>query len=109
MQAYRWIADSRDEFTSERLAWVNDTMKLYRCHGIMNCTNCCPKGLDPAKAIVNLKAEVAETYNESWKTMVAGEIKKNVKRDSGSQFYIRNNVVLLRFPFFFCHYHSTVL
>jgi succinate dehydrogenase (ubiquinone) iron-sulfur subunit len=86
MQAYRWIADSRDEFTSERLAWVNDTMKLYRCHGIMNCTNCCPKGLDPAKAIVNLKAEVAETYNESWKTMVAGEIKKNVGRESGMMY-----------------------
>merc|ERR1719502_2568941 len=86
MQAYRWIADSRDEFTSERLAWVNDTMKLYRCHGIMNCTNCCPKGLDPAKAIVNLKAEVAETYNESWKSMVAGEIKKNVGRESGMMY-----------------------
>merc|ERR1712203_658092 len=43
MQAYRWIADSRDQYTEERLAWVNDTMKLYRCHGIMNCTNCCPK------------------------------------------------------------------
>jgi len=86
MQAYRWIADSRDEFTSERLAWVNDTMKLYRCHGIMNCTNCCPKGLDPAKAIVNLKAEVAETYNESWKSMVAGEIKKNVNRESGMMY-----------------------
>eukprot|EP00405_Crypthecodinium_cohnii_P048023 CAMPEP_0206582620 /NCGR_PEP_ID=MMETSP0325_2-20121206/34594_1 /ASSEMBLY_ACC=CAM_ASM_000347 /TAXON_ID=2866 /ORGANISM="Crypthecodinium cohnii, Strain Seligo" /LENGTH=263 /DNA_ID=CAMNT_0054089339 /DNA_START=74 /DNA_END=861 /DNA_ORIENTATION=- len=42
MQAYRWIADSRDQYTEERLAWVNDTMKLYRCHGIMNCTNCCP-------------------------------------------------------------------
>merc|ERR1719324_714429 len=86
MQAYRWIADSRDEYTSERLAWVNDTMKLYRCHGIMNCTNCCPKGLDPAKAIVNLKAEVAETYNESWKSMVAGEIKKNVDRESGMMY-----------------------
>merc|ERR1712071_245191 len=44
-QAYRWIADSRDEHTEERLAWVNDTMKLYRCHGIMNCTACCPKVL----------------------------------------------------------------
>jgi len=86
MQAYRWIADSRDEFTSERLAWVNDTMKLYRCHGIMNCTNCCPKGLDPAKAIVNLKAEVAETYDASWKAVVAGEIKKNINRESGMMY-----------------------
>jgi len=42
-QMYRWVADSRDEFTPERLAWVNDTMRLYRCHGIMNCTNCCPR------------------------------------------------------------------
>merc|ERR1719235_2185327 len=57
MQAYRWISDSRDQYTEERLAWVNDTMKLYRCHGIMNCTNCCPKGLDPAKIIVQLKKE----------------------------------------------------
>ncbi|KAF8819881.1 succinate dehydrogenase [ubiquinone] iron-sulfur protein [Cardiosporidium cionae] len=44
MQAFRWISDSRDEFTTERLALINDTMKLYRCHGIMNCSVCCPKG-----------------------------------------------------------------
>jgi len=86
MQSYRWIADSRDEYTAERLAWVNDTMKLYRCHGIMNCTNCCPKGLDPAKAIVNLKAQVEEEYQESWKSLVAGEIKKNVNRESGMMY-----------------------
>merc|ERR1719316_1950037 len=76
MQAYRWIADSRDQFTEERLAWVNDTMKL----------NCCPKGLDPAKAIVNLKAQVEEEYQESWKSLVAGEIKKNVNRESGMMY-----------------------
>jgi len=86
MQAYRWIADSRDQYTSERLAWVNDTMKLYRCHGIMNCTNCCPKGLDPAKAIVELKAQVAETYTDGWQKMVAGEVSKNAARESGMMY-----------------------
>jgi len=86
MQAYRWIADSRDQYTEERLAWVNDTMKLYRCHGIMNCTNCCPKGLDPAKAIVELKAQVAETYKDGWQKMVAGEVSKNAGRESGMMY-----------------------
>jgi len=86
MQAYRWVADSRDEFTEERLAWVNDTMKLYRCHGIMNCTSCCPKGLDPAKAIVNLKAQVEAEYKDSWKSMMANEIKKNATRESGMMY-----------------------
>jgi succinate dehydrogenase (ubiquinone) iron-sulfur subunit len=86
MQAYRWIADTRDEFTEERLAWVNDTMKLYRCHGIMNCTNCCPKGLDPAKAIVNLKAQIAESYKDGWTSMVAENVQKNVGRESGMMY-----------------------
>jgi succinate dehydrogenase (ubiquinone) iron-sulfur subunit len=86
MQAYRWIADSRDQFTEERLAWVNDTMKLYRCHGIMNCTNCCPKGLDPAKAIVHLKEEVAETYKDGWKSMMKEQISKNKDRESGMMY-----------------------
>jgi succinate dehydrogenase (ubiquinone) iron-sulfur subunit len=83
MQAYRWVADSRDQHTEERLAWVNDTMKLYRCHGIMNCTNCCPKGLDPAKAIVNLKAQVDETFKDTWKHTMVGEIKKGSAREAG--------------------------
>jgi len=86
MQAYRWIADSRDQYTDERLAWVNDTMKLYRCHGIMNCTNCCPKGLDPAKAIVELKAQIAEGYTDGWKHMMADEIGKNSGRESGLMY-----------------------
>ncbi|KNG78641.1 succinate dehydrogenase iron-sulfur subunit [Plasmodium falciparum IGH-CR14] len=64
MQAYRWIVDSRDEYTKERLMEVNDTMKLYRCHGIMNCTMCCPKGLDPAKAIKDMKNLVQENFSE---------------------------------------------
>merc|ERR1712226_1715443 len=86
MQAYRWIADSRDQFTEERLAWVNDTMKLYRCHGIMNCTNCCPKGLDPAKAIVHLKEEIAAGYQDGWQSMVANKIKENAGRESGMMY-----------------------
>ena len=60
MQAYRWIADSRDQFTNERLAWVNDTMKLYRCHGIMNCVSVCPKGLNPTRAIGHIRSMLLE-------------------------------------------------
>jgi len=61
LQAYRWIADSRDEKTQERLDDLNDSFKLYRCHTIMNCTNTCPKGLNPAKAIGSIKEMIAET------------------------------------------------
>ena len=56
LQAYRWISDSRDTATSERLAFVNDAFKLYRCKTIMNCSKVCPKGLNPAKAISKVKA-----------------------------------------------------
>ncbi|MDN5938449.1 MAG: succinate dehydrogenase iron-sulfur subunit [Salinisphaera sp.] len=55
LQAYRWLADSRDEATGERLDALEDPFKLYRCHTIMNCTNTCPKGLNPAKAIAETK------------------------------------------------------
>merc|ERR1719217_11640 len=55
LQAYRWISDSRDEFTRERIMSLDDNMKLYRCHTIMNCTRTCPKGLNPAKAIAKIK------------------------------------------------------
>jgi succinate dehydrogenase / fumarate reductase iron-sulfur subunit len=55
LQAYRWIVDSRDETTGERLDDLDDPFKLYRCHTIMNCTNTCPKGLNPAKAIAEIK------------------------------------------------------
>ncbi len=54
----RWIIDSRDDFTQERLDWVNDQNKLYRCHQIMNCATVCPKGLNPGKAIAKIKQEV---------------------------------------------------
>ena len=55
LQAHRWIADSRDEHTGERLDELEDPFRLYRCHTIMNCTNTCPKGLNPAKAIGEIK------------------------------------------------------
>ena len=55
LQAYRWIADSRDEYTGERLDDLEDPFRLYRCHTIMNCTKTCPKGLNPAKAIAEIK------------------------------------------------------
>ena len=55
LQAYRWIADSRDENTEQRLEELEDSFKLYRCHTIMNCTKTCPKGLNPAKAIGEIK------------------------------------------------------
>jgi succinate dehydrogenase / fumarate reductase, iron-sulfur subunit len=55
LQAYRWLVDSRDEATDERLTQLDDAFKLYRCHTIMNCTDTCPKGLNPAKAIAETK------------------------------------------------------
>jgi len=55
LQAWRWIADSRDEMTGERLDNLEDPFRLYRCHTIMNCTKTCPKGLNPAKAIAEIK------------------------------------------------------
>ena len=55
LQAYRWIVDSRDENTGARLDELTDSFRLYRCHTIMNCTNTCPKGLNPAKSIAEIK------------------------------------------------------
>jgi len=55
MQAYRWIEDSRDEHTGERLEFLEDGMRLFRCHTIMNCTVTCPKNLNPGRAIAELK------------------------------------------------------
>jgi len=60
LQAYRWIADSRDEHTGERLDALEDPFKLYRCHTIMNCTDTCPKNLNPAKAIAEIKKLIVE-------------------------------------------------
>jgi len=60
LQAYRWIADSRDKNTSTRLDALEDPFKLYRCHTIMNCTNTCPKSLNPALAIAKTKKLMVE-------------------------------------------------
>jgi succinate dehydrogenase / fumarate reductase iron-sulfur subunit len=60
LQAYRWIADSRDDHTAERLENLEDPFRLYRCHTIMNCTKTCPKGLNPAKAIGDIKKLIVE-------------------------------------------------
>jgi succinate dehydrogenase / fumarate reductase iron-sulfur subunit len=55
LQSYRWLADSRDEAKGERLDRLEDPFRLYRCHTIMNCANTCPKGLNPAEAIGEIK------------------------------------------------------
>lgn len=60
LQAYRWIADSRDEATGERLDNLEDPFRLYRCHTIMNCTRTCPKGLNPAAAIGKIRQLMVE-------------------------------------------------
>merc|ERR1711998_80641 len=62
MQAYRWIDDSRDEYTAERLESLDDAFKLYRCHTIMNCSKTCPKHLNPGKAIANIKKAIATSH-----------------------------------------------
>ncbi|XP_070561459.1 succinate dehydrogenase [ubiquinone] iron-sulfur subunit, mitochondrial-like [Ptychodera flava] len=55
MQAYRWMIDSRDDYQVERLAKLQDPFSIYRCHTIMNCTKTCPKGLNPGRAIAEIK------------------------------------------------------
>ena len=60
LQAQRWLADSRDERAGERLDELEDPFRLYRCHTIMNCANTCPKGLNPAKAIAEIKKLMVE-------------------------------------------------
>ena len=60
LQAYRWLIDSRDEAKKHRLDRIEDPFKLYRCHTIMNCAKACPKGLNPAKAIAEIKKLMVE-------------------------------------------------
>ena len=60
LHAYRWIIDSRDEATDKRLENLEDPFKLYRCHTIMNCAKTCPKGLNPARAIAEIKRMMAD-------------------------------------------------
>ncbi len=60
LQSYRWLIDSRDEFTGERLDELQDPFRLYRCHTILNCTSACPKGLNPGEAIGEIKKMMLE-------------------------------------------------
>jgi succinate dehydrogenase / fumarate reductase iron-sulfur subunit len=60
LQAWRWLVDSRDEATGERLDELEDPFRLYRCHTILNCTRTCPKGLNPGKAIAGIKKLMIE-------------------------------------------------
>lgn len=59
LQSYRWLADSRDERTAERKEMLDNSMSLYRCHTILNCSRTCPKGLNPGKAIQEIKKAMA--------------------------------------------------
>ena len=60
LHAHRWLIDSRDEATAERLDFLEDPFRLYRCHTIMNCAKTCPKNLNPAKAIAEIKKMMVE-------------------------------------------------
>lgn len=60
LQAWRWLTDSRDEATGDRLDALEDPFRLYRCHTILNCTRTCPKGLNPGKAIAEIKNMLVE-------------------------------------------------
>lgn len=62
LAAYRWVADSRDQYTKERLRAIDDEFSLYRCHQIGNCARVCPKGLNPARAIAKLQKKMPEAY-----------------------------------------------
>ncbi|EEY66687.1 succinate dehydrogenase iron-sulfur protein [Phytophthora infestans T30-4] len=65
LQAFRWIEDSRDDRTEERLRALDDAFKLYRCHTIMSCTHTCPKGLNPAQAIRKIMGRLNEMHSHS--------------------------------------------
>jgi len=62
LQSYRWLADSRDAKTEERVQFLNDAFKVYRCHTIMNCSKTCPKHLNPGKAIAEIKLQLAAAH-----------------------------------------------
>ena len=60
LQAYRFIADTRDTMTEQRLSDLDDPFSLFRCRGIMNCVNVCPKGLNPTKAIGHIRNQLLQ-------------------------------------------------
>jgi len=62
LQSYRWLADSRDVNKEERLKFLDDAFKVYRCHTIMNCSKTCPKHLNPGKAIAQIKLEMSSMH-----------------------------------------------
>mmetsp|Transcript_11855 Transcript_11855/g.37867 ORF Transcript_11855/g.37867 Transcript_11855/m.37867 type:complete len:283 (+) Transcript_11855:3-851(+) len=62
LQSYRWLADSRDTKKAERLKFLDDAFKVYRCHTIMNCSKTCPKHLNPGKAIAEIKLELSGAH-----------------------------------------------
>jgi len=61
LQAWRFLADSRDQATEERLDALDGPYKLFRCHGIMNCVDACPKSLNPTRAIGHIKELMLDT------------------------------------------------
>ena len=63
LNAWRWLTDTRDDAAGERLDQLEDPFKLYRCHTIMNCTNACPKDLNPAKSISEIKKMMVERHS----------------------------------------------
>jgi succinate dehydrogenase / fumarate reductase iron-sulfur subunit len=63
LQAWRWLVDSRDEATGDRLDDLEDPFRLYRCHTILNCTRTCPKGLNPGKAIAEIKKKLIDRWS----------------------------------------------
>jgi len=65
LQAHRFIMDSRDEASGHRLDNLEDPFRLYRCHTIMNCTKACPKHLNPAKAIAEIKRTLVERQHKA--------------------------------------------
>jgi len=62
LQSYRWLADSRDAKKEERLKFLDDAFKVYRCHTIMNCSKTCPKHLNPGKAIAEIKLSLSDQH-----------------------------------------------
>lgn len=80
LAAQRWIGDSRDEMTDERLAKLNDAMALHRCHNIQNCTDCCPKSLKPSVAIEMIKKKIQDRIDDDkWEEILAKKALKPVK------------------------------